>query len=225
MCICPMVVSQWGLNSKSSPGKTGPGHSMVVSQWSSSEHRIHQSTWRTSAYPQRCPRTARGGARVAAATDYLAHKGPPSEVPAHGQRGGESSSSYRFHGESPRRVTKPLTPQGLTPRDLPIQASHTRLRHSGTGLRIDPHQVPSPKPARYVGKEMGGLTSPSRSHQCGYIQRQPRPLTRRFTVSPSQVEQSRATARNVVGVNLRVPKHKVAPWWSASGDLTARTKG
>ena len=72
MCICPMVVSQWGLNSKNNPGQTGPGHSMVISQWSSSEHRVHQSTWRTSAHPQRCPRTARGG--------------------------GESSSSYRLPG-------------------------------------------------------------------------------------------------------------------------------
>ena len=44
-----------------------------------------------------------GGTRVASATDYLAHKGPPSEVPVHGQRGAESSSSYRFIGESPRR--------------------------------------------------------------------------------------------------------------------------
>ena len=34
MCICPMVVSQWGLNSKNNQGKTGPGHSMVVSQCS-----------------------------------------------------------------------------------------------------------------------------------------------------------------------------------------------
>ena len=38
-------------------------------QWSSSEHRVLQSTWRTSAHPERCPRTARGGTRVAAATD------------------------------------------------------------------------------------------------------------------------------------------------------------
>ena len=31
-CVCPMVVSQWGLNSKNNQGETGPGHSMVVSQ-------------------------------------------------------------------------------------------------------------------------------------------------------------------------------------------------
>ena len=67
--LCFMVVSQWGLNSKNNQSRTGPGHSMVVSQWSSSEHRVLQSTWRTSAHPERCPRTARGGARVAAATD------------------------------------------------------------------------------------------------------------------------------------------------------------
>ena len=36
---------------------------------------------------------------------------------------------------------------------------------------------------------------------------------------------SRALARDVAGVNLLDPKYKVAPWWSASGDLTARTKG
>ena len=64
-----MEVSQWGLDSKNNQSRTGPGHSMVVSQWSSSEHRVLQSTWRTSAHPERCPRTARGGARVAAATD------------------------------------------------------------------------------------------------------------------------------------------------------------
>ena len=49
-----------------------PAQGTPVSQWSSSEHRVHQSTWRTSAHPQRCPRTARGG--------------------------GESSSSYRLPG-------------------------------------------------------------------------------------------------------------------------------
>ena len=85
--ISPMEVSKWGLHSKNNQGKTGPGYSMVVSQWSSSEHRVLQSTWRTSA--------------------------PPREVPAHGQRGDKSSCSYRFHVESPQRVTKPLTPQGL----------------------------------------------------------------------------------------------------------------
>ena len=60
MCICPMVVSQWGLNSKNNQGKTGPGHSMVVSQWSSSEFWVLQSPWRTSAHPERCPRPAQG---------------------------------------------------------------------------------------------------------------------------------------------------------------------
>ena len=39
-CVCPMVVSQWGLNSKNNRGKTSPGHSMVVSQWSSPERRF-----------------------------------------------------------------------------------------------------------------------------------------------------------------------------------------
>ena len=53
-----MVVSQWGLNSKNNQGKTGPGHSMVVSQWSSSELWVLHSPWRTSARPERCPRPA-----------------------------------------------------------------------------------------------------------------------------------------------------------------------
>ena len=144
MCICPMVVSQWGLNSKNNQGKTGPGHSMVVSQWSSSELWVLHSPWRTSAHPERCPRPAQGayapwrsasgdltartikagpaqGTPCGQPVEYraqgspvnLAYKCPPREVPAHGQRGGESSCSYRFHGESPQRVTKPLTPQGL----------------------------------------------------------------------------------------------------------------
>ena len=60
MCICPMVVSQWGLNSKNNQGKTGPGHSMVVSQWSSSELWVLHSHWRTSAHPVRCPHPAQG---------------------------------------------------------------------------------------------------------------------------------------------------------------------
>ena len=72
-----------------------------------------------------------GGARVAAATDFLAHKGPPSEVPAHGQRGGESSSSYRFHGESPRRVIKPLTPQGFNDTEGPPSPG---ISHKATPL-------------------------------------------------------------------------------------------
>ena len=113
----------------------------------------------------------------------------------------------------------------MTLRDLPVQASRTRPRHISTGLRIGTHQVRSPKPARYAGKETGGLTSPSISHQCEYIQHLPRLFTRWFTVSPSQMEQSRTSARNLVSVNLCVRKYKVAPWWSASGDLTARTKG
>ena len=71
---CPMEVSQWGLDSKNNQSRTGLGHSMVVSQWSSSEHRVLQSTWRSSAHPERCR------ARL---------------------EGGESSCSYRFHGESP----------------------------------------------------------------------------------------------------------------------------
>ena len=41
-CVCPMVVSQWGLNSKNNRGKTSPGHSMVVSQWSSPERRARR---------------------------------------------------------------------------------------------------------------------------------------------------------------------------------------
>ena len=47
--MCPMVVSQWELNSKNNPGKTGPGHSMVVSQWSSSERKILLSPWLAAA--------------------------------------------------------------------------------------------------------------------------------------------------------------------------------
>ena len=50
MCICPMVVSQWGLNSKNNQGKTGPGHSMVVSQWSSSELWVLHSHWRSTGF-------------------------------------------------------------------------------------------------------------------------------------------------------------------------------
>ena len=136
MCICPMVVSQWGLNSKNNQGKTGPGHSMVVSQWSSSELWVLHSPWRTSAHPERCPRPAQGAyapwrsasgdltartikAGPAQGTPWWSASGvAPStgfstgvQVPT--QRGGESSCSYRFHGESPQRVTKPLTPQGL----------------------------------------------------------------------------------------------------------------
>ena len=145
MCICPMVVSQWGLNSKNNQGKTGPGHAMVVSQWSSSELWVLHSPWRTSAHPERCPRPAQGAyapwrsasgdltartikagpaqgtpwwsaSGVAPSTGFSSQPGvqvPTQMVPAHGQRGGESSCSYRFHGESPQRVTKPLTPQGL----------------------------------------------------------------------------------------------------------------
>ena len=222
-----MVVSQWGLNSKNNPGKTGPGHSMVVSQWSSSEHRVHQSTWRTSAHPQRRPRTARGGGESSSSYRLPGAQGPTLRGARARSEGGREQQQLPIpRGESTGSYqTLNATGFIMTPRDLPVQASHTRLRHFGAGLRIGTHQVPSPKPARYVGKEMGGLTSPSCSHQCEYIQHQPRPFTRRFTVAPSQVEQSRASARNVVGVNLRVPKYKVAPWWSASGDLTARTKG
>ena len=66
---------------------------------------------------------------------------------------------------------------------------------------------------------------PPCSHRCEYIQHQPRPFTRRFTSPPSQVGHCRALARDVAGVNCLDPKYKVAPWWSASGDLTARTKG
>ena len=101
-------------------GRTSPEHSMVVSQWSSSEHKVLQSPWRTSAHPERCPRTARGGARVAAATDST---------------GG--------------------------------QASHTRPRNLGAGLRISTHQVPpNPNPrgtsvrrwegSHHIGAEVQG---------------------------------------------------------------------
>ena len=48
-CVCPMVVSQWGLNSKNYQGKTGPGHSMVVSQWSSPERKVLRSPWLAAA--------------------------------------------------------------------------------------------------------------------------------------------------------------------------------
>ena len=44
-----MVVSQWGLNSKNNQGKTGPGHSMVVSQWSSPERKVLRSPWLAAA--------------------------------------------------------------------------------------------------------------------------------------------------------------------------------
>ena len=44
-----MVVSQWGLNSKNYQGKTGPGHSMVVSQWSSPERKVLRSPWLAAA--------------------------------------------------------------------------------------------------------------------------------------------------------------------------------
>ena len=44
-----MVVSQWGLNSKNYQGKTGPGHSMVVSQWSSPERKVLLSPWLAAA--------------------------------------------------------------------------------------------------------------------------------------------------------------------------------
>ena len=56
-----MEVSQWGLNSKNNQSRTGPGHSMVVSQWSSSEHRILQSTWRTSAHQRGARARPEGG--------------------------------------------------------------------------------------------------------------------------------------------------------------------
>ena len=125
-----MEVSQWGLNSKNNQSRTGPGHSMVVSQWSSSEHRVLQSTWRASDH---------------------------REVPAHGQRGGgESSCSYRFHGESPQRVTKPLTPQGLqTTRNLPVQASHKATQPWRRPAHRHASGPSKPKPARHVGQEMG----------------------------------------------------------------------
>ena len=66
---------------------------------------------------------------------------------------------------------------------------------------------------------------PSCSHRCEYIQHQPRPFTKRFTSPPAQAGHRRALARDVAGVNLLDPKYKVAPRWSASGDLTARNKG
>ena len=44
-----MVVSQWGLNSKNYRGKTGPGHSMVVSQWSSPGRKVLRSPWLAAA--------------------------------------------------------------------------------------------------------------------------------------------------------------------------------
>ena len=44
-----MVVSQWGLNSKNYQGKTGLGHSMVVSQWSSPERKVLRSPWLAAA--------------------------------------------------------------------------------------------------------------------------------------------------------------------------------
>ena len=101
MCKCPMVVSQWGLNSNQD--KTGPGHSMVVSQWSSSEHRVPSQPGAQVPTLEGARAQLEGGARVASATDYLAHKGPPSEVPVHGQRRGgvaaATDSSGKVHGE------------------------------------------------------------------------------------------------------------------------------
>ena len=47
-----MVVSQWGLSRKNNQGKTGPGHSMVVSQWSSPERKVHLSPWLAAAPTQ-----------------------------------------------------------------------------------------------------------------------------------------------------------------------------
>ena len=82
---CPMLVSQSGLNSKNNQARPAQG-----TPW-----------WSASG--------------VAPSTGFsvnLAYKCPPRTVPAHCQRGGESSCSYRFHGEIPQRVIKPLTPQG-----------------------------------------------------------------------------------------------------------------
>ena len=60
-CMCPMVVSQWGLNSKNSQGKTGPGHSMVVSQWSSAERMVLHSPFVYKCPPREVSPPGTGG--------------------------------------------------------------------------------------------------------------------------------------------------------------------
>ena len=115
---------------------------MVVSQWSSSEHRVLQSPWCTSAHPQGCPRTARGGARVATATD----------------------STGRAHSELPNPKRHRVK---VTTRHRPAHVSHTGPRNLGAGQRLGTYQVPpSPNPrgtsvrrregSHHIGAEVQG---------------------------------------------------------------------
>ena len=84
-CLCPMVVSQWGLNSKNYRGKTGPGHSMVVSQWSSPERKVLRSPWLAAA-PTWCPRAS----KVSTDSQRGGHTRKPESSPSLGDCNGPS---------------------------------------------------------------------------------------------------------------------------------------
>ena len=137
-----MEVSQWGLNSKNNQSRTGPGHSMVVSQWSSS------STGFSSQPGVQVPTQRGARARPEGGREQL-------QLPI---SLGESTASYQ---------TLNATGLIMTTRNLPVQASHTRPRNLGAGMRIGTHQVPpNPNPrgtsvrrwegSHHIGAEVQG---------------------------------------------------------------------